>query len=125
MLRAAVLGMAVLVLASACALLPPPQPANTRPIEITIRNNMGRPQEVRITTPSTGEIPGSAVPQVVPAGVLGVPVTLYVPVVGDWNLQVGSRALIPAAEFENYPDCVLGMKLQGGDNYMFGCLSDL
>ena len=125
MLRAVVLGIAMLVLAQACALLPPPQPANTRPIAITMRNHTGHPLEARITTPSTGEIPGSEVPPVVPAGVLDVPVTLHVPAVGDWNLEVGSGALIPSAEFENYPGCALGMELSGDDSYSFGCLSDL
>jgi hypothetical protein len=71
MCRAVLLGIAVSVLVSGCALVSP-EPPGTRPVQLTIRNNTGGPVDVLVTTP-TGGAANSAVPAVVPIGALGTP----------------------------------------------------
>lgn len=125
MLRAVLLGIAVPALAAACALVSP-EPAGTRPVQLTIRNNTGSPVNVRVTTPAGGAA-NSAVPAVVPIGALGTPVTIYVPVVGEWALELGDQAQIPGTDFDEYTaqGCMFGVELDRGGAYSYGCLDEL
>jgi hypothetical protein len=122
--RAVLLGIAVPVLAAACALVSP-QPPGTRPIQLNVRNNTGAPVEVRVAM-AGGSAAGPAVPPMVPIGGLGTPVTIYVPISGHWTVDVGQATLM-RQDFEDLtaPGCTFGVELDLGGGYSFGCHSDL
>ncbi len=87
MLRSVTLGIALSVLAAACAVVEQPVPAGTTPVQAQIRNNTGHPAEIIVLTP-TGPLQGAAQPGSVPAGVTA-DVTLYLPLGQDYVLGVG------------------------------------
>ena len=125
MFRAFLLGIAVSLLTAACALLPA-EPPGTRPLQLSVRNNTGAPVDIRVVM-AGGTAAGSAVPPTVPIGGLGTPVTIYVPLSGDWMLEVGDQATLTSVDFDDYAaqGCTFGIELEGDGSYSFGCASDL
>ena len=124
MLPAVMLGIAMSVLAAACALVDP-EPPGTQPVPLTVNNETGAPVDVRITT-LTGDVAGSAMPTTVPPGVNRLPVTINVPVSAEWILELGDTH-IPGAELDDYSarGCVIGVDLLDDGGYAFGCANDL
>ena len=129
MLRAVFLGVAVLVLTAACALVPAPQPAGTRPIEVSVHNDTPAPLAVSVRTPP-GVAPGAAEPPVAPPGLQRTPVTVYVPLLGEWTLVLGDGAAnsvqITRVEYAEYEKmgCQFGVSLGRDGSYEFGCFDD-
>lgn len=123
-MRRAVTGIAICVLIGACALMDP-VPPGTRPVQISVRNNAGRPVSVRVTTPA-GVIPGSAVPSVVPSGP-GTLVTINVPVDREWTLELEPGGPIGGNEFDDYTanGCMFGVELLADGGYSYGCANEL
>ena len=121
MLRSVTLGVALSILAAACALVEPPVPAGTRPFQAQVRNPRPVPAELTITTPA-GVLPGAVQwPASVPAFSEAI-VTFHVPIRGEWAFavngddQLGWEELTP-----NIGVCSL-VFVMGDGNSSFSCL---
>jgi hypothetical protein len=82
-LRSITLGVALCVLAAACALFEPPIPAGTRGIEVEVRNQTQQPLALGVTT-KNGVAPGGAQPTLMGPGTAVV--TFYVPTEGFYRI---------------------------------------
>ena len=94
-LRSVTLGVALSVLAAACALVEPPSPAGTTLLRTRVRNERG-PVELTVTTPA-GVLPGAVQPTSLPAHST-TDVTFYVPITGQWSIAINGSPDIPGAD---------------------------
>ena len=92
MLRSVTLGVAISVLAAACALVEPPVPPGTVTFEAEVRNASLRPARLAITT-TTDSIPGVVRPDVLDPGQI-LKVSFQVPA-GEWSVSIGDVDPIP------------------------------
>ena len=86
-LRTITLGVALSLLAVACALVEQPVPPGTTPFRVEVQNDRG-PVELSVTTPA-GTISGAVQPASLPAG--STSVTIYLPRTGEWAIAVNGR----------------------------------
>ena len=129
MLRSVTLGLTLFILAAACALVEPPPPAGTRPIQVQIENR--RPGPVQLTIAShavvlegaADELTGVAQPASVPAGST-TNVTFHVPINRDWWIGFNGE---PGPGSEDLgPDigtCTMGVLLTANGGLSMGCRS--
>lgn len=92
MLRPVLLGIAMAVLAAACALVEAPVPPGSVMVQLQVANRSARPAALAVTT-GQGAIPGAVRPPSVPAGATG-DVTFFVPMGGSWTITVNGQDLI-------------------------------
>ena len=88
MLRSVTLGVALSVLAAACALVEEPPPPSTGPFQVHVWNTRPDPVELTITSPEDMAAVGGVVqPALLPA-LSETIVTFHVPIRGEWALAV-------------------------------------
>jgi hypothetical protein len=110
MLRAAVVGLAMSVLVSACALIEPPPPPGTTPFPAQVTNLDPFGVELAVTTPN-GNLAGAVAPRLLPAHGIG-DVTFYVPITDSaWTITVNGTPMFIATDID-LRGCV------GGTHYM-------
>ena len=97
MLRSVTLGLALSLLAAACALVEPPVPAGTRPVQGEVRNMRAHAVELVVRMPA-GEMRGAVQPALLPARST-TDVTFYIPITGDWTILNGDEELFTGEEF--------------------------
>jgi hypothetical protein len=93
MLRLAGLCIAVLALATACALTEPLPPPGTVPVQIEVANKSSQEVEIAVTIDGR-PIPGSARPPVLAAGAT-TDVVFHVPIARGWALSVNKEEFLP------------------------------
>ena len=92
MLRSVTLGVALSVLAAACALVEqpvPPVPAGTIPLQVQVQNMRHEPAELTVRTPD-GDLAGAVEPATVPADST-TDVTIYAPP-GKWSFRINGSS---------------------------------
>ena len=122
MLRSVTLGLALSVLAAACALVEPPVPAGTFALPGEVRNMRAVPVELEVRTP-TGTLPGAVQPASLPAGPSTTKVTYHVPITGQWSIAVDGDPYIVSGDFgaEIRQGCTLGLELSADGSSGYGC----
>ena len=90
MLRSVTLGVALSILAAACALVEAPVPAGTFVLSGEVRNMRAVPVELEVRTP-TGALPGAVQPASLPAGPSTTKVTYHVPIIGNFAEKFSSK----------------------------------
>ena len=121
MLRSVTLGIALSILAAACALVEPPPPAGTRSFQAQVQNPHPDPAALTITTPA-GVLRGAVQPASVPAFSETI-VTFHVPIRGEWAFAVNGDDQLGFQELNpNIGVCSMRFVL-GGDDSSFSCLS--
>jgi hypothetical protein len=120
MLWSVTLGVAMSVVAAACALVEPPPPTDTRPFQAQVQNPHPNPAGLTITTPA-GVLPGAVRPASVPAFSETI-VTFHVPISGEWAFAVNGDDQLGFQELNpNIGVCLMKFVL-GGDDSSFSCL---
>ena len=92
MLRLAGLCIAVLALATACALTEPLPPPGTVPVQLQVANRSPRPVELSVRTGGR-TIPGAVLPPSVAAGAT-TDVVFHVPMASEWEIDVNDTPLL-------------------------------
>ena len=122
MLQSVTFGLALSILAAACALVEPPMPPGTFMVQGEIRNMRAEPVQLEVRTPA-GVLPGAVQPASLPAGPSNARVTYHLPITGEWSIAVNGDAYIASADFG--PDirqgCTLGIELSADGSSMHGC----
>lgn len=121
-MRLVTLGVALSVLATACALIEPPVPADTFVVQGEVRNMRPGPVELEVRTP-TGVLPGAVQPASLPAGPSSAKVTYHLPIAGEWWIAVNGDAFIASADFgaDIRQRCTLGIELSVDGSSTHGC----
>jgi hypothetical protein len=126
-LRAVIPGLALSVLAAACALVEPPPPPGTRVINAEVHNLMARPAELTVR-PAAGMAPGAAIPGAVQPPLLPggstTDVTLYVPMAGRWWIFLQNSNVVIAGEnidelFD--PGCTIVIEFSADESASLWC----
>ena len=122
-LRSITLGVAISVLAAACALVQPPPPPGTVAVQAEVRNARG-PVELTVVTTPGNVLPGAVQPAALPAGST-TDVTFYVPIGGQWWIAINGFNEIEGAEFSKHMrvGCQFEIDLQAHGELGYGCLS--
>ena len=108
MLRSVTLSVALSGLAAACALVEPPLPAGTYPMEAEVRNSSALPVEFSVVRavggalPGGNEIAGAVQPASVPAGALSAKVIFYLPTGGEWLINIPDWGEIEGKDFDSF-----------------------
>ena len=120
MLRSVTLGLALSVLAAACALVEPPQPvpAGTFRLQGEVRNMKSEPVSLAVMT-SAGVLPGAVQPASVPAHT-AANVTFDVPLAKGGSILVDSRQWITNTEVDG-EGCTLGIEVAADEGITYGC----
>jgi len=120
MLRSVTLGVALSIMAAACALGDPPPPPGTRQFQVEVRNLRASPAQVTVTTPA-GELPGAAQPALLPAGSV-TDLTVQVPADGKWSVRFDGEVVL-AWDWANpkIGKCEIRLELTLGGNFGAGC----
>ena len=92
MLRSVALGVALSVLAAACALVEHPLPTGTVELHVQFHNVRAQPVALTVRTPN-GVLPGAVRPASLPANTMS-DVTFYPPP-GQWWIEVNGSSLGP------------------------------
>ena len=123
MLRSVTIGVALSVLAAACALVEQPPPAGTVMVQAEVRNDRG-PVELTVVTPPGNVLPGAVQPSSLPAGTT-TDVTFFVPTGGQWWIAVNGLNEIDGTEFRRHMrvGCQIEIDLQPEGEFAYGCLS--
>jgi hypothetical protein len=120
MLRSVTLGVALSVLAAACALIEPPAPPGTTAIQVQVRNITAQPVEIFVKTPA-GPLHGAAPPGSVPAWST-TDVTLHLPLGQEYALSVGGfHRLGPSVDEFASTGCRLDFEITS-DGLRMSCL---
>jgi hypothetical protein len=125
MLRSVTLGVALSVLASACALTEPPPPPGTYMVQMEVRNEW--PNPVPFTVVIRGQQRPDAVrPPSVPAGPSNTVVTFYLPIADVWEIGIGHDAELGGMTGQGFDptfrrECPLVMELPRTGDWGFGC----
>ena len=122
MRRSVTLSLALSVLTAACALLPQPPPAGTRPFQAQVRNMRPDQAVVTVSTPA-GVLPSAVQPALLPAGST-TNVTFHVPLGGEWAIAINGEDQIGASELNpNIGVCTIGIEILVDGGMGMGCLS--
>ena len=123
MLRSVTLGLALSVLAAACALVEEPVPPGTFRLQGEVRNMRVRPVEIRVRTPA-GALPNAVQPASVPAHTTA-DVTFHIPLAEDWTIWVDAEPVITRSDsdFSSQlrPGCTLGIEVAADGGFGYGC----
>jgi hypothetical protein len=121
MLRAPALGVALALVAVACALVEPPPPPGTRMVEAQVRNNWPDVVVPVVKTPA-GVIPGAVQPATLPP-LSTTTVRFFVPLGGEWSVGLNPGNDIPASDFNQIskPGCAPSIEIGDDGSYGYGC----
>jgi hypothetical protein len=128
-LRSVNLGIALSVLAAACALVEPPPPPGTRVINAEVHNLMARPAGLTVR-PAAGMIPGAAIPGAVQPPLLPgrstTNVTFYVPMAGRWWIFLQNSNVVISGEnidelVDVDPGCTLFLEFSADESVTLAC----
>ena len=121
MLRSVTLGVALSVLATACAVVEQPVPVETVTFQAQVRNASRRPLELTVTTPA-GVLAGAVQPALLPAGST-TNVTFYVPAGLDYAINAAGSPDLTGADLDTYirTGCAIWMALDGDQVVQAGC----
>lgn len=114
MLRAVALGIALFLLAAACALVEPPAPpAGTRPVQARVDNRRPDPVEITVRTPA-GVLSGAAQPTSRVEAFSTTDLTLYVPIEGQWTIARNGNEMIRSVDLNPKLDegCIVHISLR-------------
>ena len=123
MLRSVTLGLALAVLAAACALVEQPPPPGTRMFQAEVRNVSPRPLELLVQiSPTEGPLPGAVRPSSVPPESVAL-VTFFVPMASEWSILIDPRTTIFKDEIEPLMEqgCTIYIETAGDGGYGSGC----
>ena len=122
MLRSVTLGVALSILAAACALVEAPVPAGTFVLSGEVRNMRAVPVELEVRTP-TGALPGAVQPASLPPGPSTANVTYHLPIAGEWWIAVNGDPFVASGDFgaEIRQGCTLGIELSADGSSAHGC----
>ena len=123
-MRSVTFGIALSVLAAACALVEPPPPPGTYMVQIEVRNE--RPNPMPFTVYFGGQPRGDAVqPPSVPAGPSRTAVTFYLPLADDWEIAIGDIGGITGQGVDPTfrRECPLVIDIPATRDWGFGCAS--
>ena len=123
MLRSVTIGVALSVLAAACALVEQPPPPGTVMVQAEVHNARGL-VKLTVVTPPGSVLPGAVQPAYVPAGST-TNVTFYVPTSGQWWIAVNGTDDIDGADFSKHlrQGCRIEIDLMADGGWGYGCLS--
>ena len=126
MLRSVTLGLALSILAAACALFErpvPTPPAGTFMLEVEVRNMSSEPVPLAVFS-GAGLLPGAVQPASVPAHAV-TNVTFYIPLTENGSILVDSRLSIPRTEVIRpnilREGCTLGIEVAADEGITYGC----
>jgi|SoiMethySBSTD1v2_1073268.scaffolds.fasta_scaffold598413_1 hypothetical protein len=126
MLRAGALGVALAVLAAACALAEPPPPAGTRVVQAQVESDWPQPITPVVKTPA-GTMQGAVQPATLPPRSTTT-MTFYVPITGEWSVTFNPGVEIGGIDLDrNYNrgskgGCTIPSIIIGDDgSYGQGC----
>ena len=106
MLRVVAMGLALSALAVACALVEPPQPVGTYPMEAEVRNGSPGPVEFTVRRALGGALPGmdaiegGVQPASAPPGISTV--IFHLPSDGDWLIDIPGWGEIEGKDFGGF-----------------------
>jgi hypothetical protein len=123
-LRSVTLGVALSVLAAACALLEPPVPPGTVATHARVKNLENVPVVLAVKMPTGDVLPGAVQPASLPAGATAQ-VTFYLPPSGDWWITVNGSGMFDAADIREMGSsgCTLDMEVSTDGHGGLGCAS--
>jgi hypothetical protein len=121
MQRAAVIGLAMTILAAACALVGPNPPPNTTPFKVEVRNNTQQPIDLVVASTSTGAPVGLADPAAIPP-LASANVTIWVPRGDGWTILANGSRVVPPGDLAAFlgPGCNAHIAVEP-DGYASGC----
>ena len=119
MLRLAGMCIAVLALATACALTEPLPPPGTVPVQIEVANKSSQDVELAVTIDDR-PIPGSAQPPVLGAGQT-VDVVFHVPIATGWVLSVNNEGFVPDLRGRTGEIVDIGVEVDADGQVSFWC----
>ena len=124
MLRRLALGVAISVLAAACALIDPLPPAGTILIQLEVHNAAARPAALGVTTAAGGPLPDAVQPSSLPAGATA-DVRFYVPMTSDWTITVNKQDLILRSDLRGRTGMIedIGIDVDQQGNVSWWCSS--
>ena len=123
--RSVTFGLALTVLASACALVEPPAEAGTFIVPGEVRNMTPNTVELEVRTPA-GVTSGAVQPASLPAGPSTTNVTYHLPIAGEWWIAVnGDPFFVSSPDFpEIRQGCTLRIELATDGSSTVGCNLD-
>src|SRR5262245_61589486 len=90
------------VLLSACALIEAPPPTGSHAVEAEVVNEAARPVDLSVRLPTVGGtgtvLPGAVQPATVPPGPSTTKVTFYLPLDGQWLIDIPGYGQIDAKD---------------------------
>jgi hypothetical protein len=126
MLRAGALGVALGVLAAACALVEPPPPAGTRVVQAQVESEWPQPITPVVRTPA-GVMQGAAQPATLPPRSTTL-VSFYVPITGEWSIGLNPGVEVNGVDLDRNSNrgskggCTIPSIVIGNDgSYGQGC----
>ena len=124
MLRAVALGIALFLLAAACALVEPPGPPDgTRPIQARVYNMTSDLVEITMRTPA-GVLPGAVQPTSRIEPFSTTDLTLYVPLKGHWTIARNGNEMINSDVDSLDPGCTVRISFRP-TGWGWGCEGSL
>ena len=125
MLGRLALGVAISVLAAACALIDPLPPAGTILIQLEVHNAAARPAAFGVTTAAGGQLPDAVQPPYLPAGATA-DVRYYVPMTSDWTITVNKQDLILRSDLRGRTGMIedIGIDVDQQGNVTWWCSSN-
>jgi hypothetical protein len=97
-LRAGALGVALAVIAAACALAEPPPPAGTRVVQAQVESEWPQPITPVVRTPA-GVMQGAVHPATLQPRSTTM-VSMYVPIAGEWSISFNPGVEIPGIDLD-------------------------
>jgi hypothetical protein len=122
MLRPLALGIAVSILAAACALVEPPPPAGTVMVQLQVKNGSFRPADLAVATMAGRPLPGLVRPPTVPPGAT-TDVSFFVPLSSDWMIRVNGQDLIMRSDLRGRTGAInnIGIEVDQSGNSGWWC----
>jgi hypothetical protein len=122
MLRSVTLGIALSVVATACALVEPPPPPGTVPIPIRVTNNSGQGHVVSVTGPTSLPIAAAVQPSGAVPAHSTVSMTIHAPLAGEWEIFVSDWGPIRSDDVIRTDRCpVFDIVLDENGAGSYGC----
>ena len=122
---AVALGIAVSVLAAACALVEPLPPAGTILVQLEVRNGASRPAELGVTSGAGNPLPDAVQPPSLPPGATA-DVRFFVPMTSGWTITVNKQDLILSTDLRGRSGAIqdIGIDVDQQGNSSWWCRSN-
>ena len=124
-MRRLALGIAVSVLAAACALVDPLPPPGTILVQLEVHNGATRPADLGITSGANRPVPDAVQPPSLPPGATA-DVRFYVPMTSDWTITVNNQDLILSSDLRGRSGAIedIGIDVDPQGNITWWCRSN-